>query len=51
MSEIAIALDVHYRTVYRWVIWYRKGGVDEVRAHRQGGKGRQSYLSEEGMIR
>ena len=50
MSEVAIALDVHYRTVHRWVSWYRKGGVDEVRAHRQGGKGRRAYLIEEGML-
>ena len=47
VSEVARALDVHYRTVRRWVSWYRTGGLDEVIAHRRGGKGGQSRLSEE----
>ena len=47
IGEAAVALDVHYRTVHRWVIWYRDGGLDEVRVHRHGGTGRRAYLSEE----
>ena len=51
IGEVAFALDVHYRTVQRWMCWYRKGGVVEVSVHRQGGKGRRSYMSEESMLR
>jgi len=47
VSEVARSLDVHYRTVRRWVSWYRTGGLDEVIAHRRGGKGGQSRLSKE----
>ena len=51
ISDVALALDVHYRTVHRWLSWYRKGGLEEVRSHRQGGMGRRAYLSEEDMSR
>ena len=44
IGEVAFTLDIHYRTVHRWVNWYRKGGLDEVRVRRQGGEGRKSYL-------
>ena len=51
VGEVALALDVHYRTVHRWVNWYRKGGLHEVRAHRQGGAGRRAYLTDNDMDR
>ena len=28
ISEVALALDVHYRTAHRWVCWYKNGGLD-----------------------
>lgn len=33
------------RTVLEWVGWYRRGGLEEVRRHRRGGRGRASYLT------
>ena len=50
IDEVAFTLDVHYRTVHRWISWYRTGGLEEVRTHQQGGKGRRAYLSEESML-
>lgn len=47
MSGVASALGVHYRSVQRWVAWYRSGGVLTVRAHKMGGKGQQPFLSEQ----
>lgn len=48
MSEVAAIVGVHYRTVQEWVAWYRKGGLAEVRAHRNGGHaGPKTYLTEE----
>lgn len=41
------ALGVHYRTVQRWVGWYREGGIAEVLRHKMGGKGQVPFLSEE----
>jgi transposase len=45
MPEIAKTLGVHYRTVQRWVDWYRHGGQAEVRARRGGGHGQPAYLT------
>jgi len=47
LGAVANALGVHYRTVPRWVDWYRDGGVAAVRAHRMGGHGQPAYLSAE----
>jgi len=37
MKEVARLVGVHYRTMQEWVVWYRRGGVAEVLAHRHGG--------------
>lgn len=47
LGEVASVVGVHYRTVETWVSWYRKGGVEEVLAHKKGGKGQPSYLGVE----
>ncbi len=47
LGPVAEALGVDYRTVQRWVAWYRAGGLALVRAHRMGGKGQQSFLTKE----
>lgn len=39
LAEVAVIVGVSYRTVQRWVDWYRQGGVAEVRRHRLGGHG------------
>jgi transposase len=45
MAAVAEALGVHYRTVQRWVAWYRAGGLTTVRAHRMGGVGQIPFLT------
>jgi transposase len=45
LGAVAAALGVHYRTVQRWVDWYRAGGVAVVRARRMGGHGQPAKLS------
>jgi transposase len=47
LGAVAAALGVHYRTVQRWVDWYREGGVAAVRARRMGGHGQPAFLSAE----
>ncbi len=47
MEEVAGVVGVHYRTVQRWVGWYRHGGIAEVRAHHGGGHGRSAWLTQE----
>jgi transposase len=47
LKEVADAVGVQYRTVQRWVSWYRHGGLDEVCAHRAGGYGQPSWLTPE----
>jgi transposase len=39
LTEVAQIIGLSYRTVQRWVDWYRQGGVAEVRQHRLGGHG------------
>jgi len=39
MKEVAAVVGVHYRTLQRWVAWYRQGGIAEVLNHRHGGHG------------
>jgi transposase len=45
LGEVAELVGVDYRTVQRWVAWYRAGGLGEVRGHKMGGKGQVAYLS------
>ncbi len=51
IGEVAFVLDVHYRTVRRWLDWYKDGGLEEVVARRRGGKGGESRLNEEQIRR
>lgn len=44
MAEV---VGVHYRTVQRWVAWYRAGGMAAIRAHKMGGKGQAPFLTPE----
>ena len=37
---VAELLGAHYRSVQRWVAWYRQGGLRAVRSHRMGVSGR-----------
>jgi transposase len=46
LGAVADLVGVHYRTVQQWVAWYRRGGLAEVRRHRNGGRqGAPSRLS------
>ena len=47
LGEAARAVGVHRRTVEQWVDWYRQGGVEEVVAHKMGGRGQPRFLSVE----
>ncbi len=47
LGEVAAVVGVDYRTVQRWVGWYRSGGIDAVRAHRMGGYGQTPRLTPE----
>ena len=44
-AEVAKIMGVGYRAVQQWVMWYRRGGLDEVRAHKTGGKGLPPLMS------
>jgi transposase len=45
LGEVAIVLGVDYRSVQRWVAWYRDGGLEEVRSHHAGGYGQPPRLT------
>lgn len=47
MDEVAELVGTTYRTVQRWVAWYRDGGVDAIRTHRMGGYGQTPRLTAE----
>ncbi len=47
LAEVAAVLGVHYRTVQRWVAWYRDGGRVAVTAPRAGGHGQPALLTPE----
>jgi transposase len=47
MDKVAEAVGTEYRSVQRWVAWYRRGGLAEVQAHRMGGKGLPAFLTAE----
>jgi transposase len=42
---VAELLGTHYRSVQRWVAWYRQGGLRAVQGHRMGGVGQPSFLT------
>ncbi len=45
LGDVAAVLGVHYRSVQRWVRWYRAGGLDGLAQHRQAGKGKPAFLT------
>ena len=47
LGEVAAVLGVDYRSVQRWVAWYRRGGREEVRRHHAGGYGQTPRLTPE----
>src|SRR5918911_1029925 len=47
MDEVAALVGTSYRTLQRWVAWYRAGGLETVRAHRMGGYGQTPRLTAE----
>jgi transposase len=47
MGEVAAVIGVNYRSVQRWVAWYREGGLPMVRSHRMGGYGQTPRLTAE----
>lgn len=47
LPSVAAGVGVHYRTVRRWVGWYREGGIPNVISHKMGGKGQEQYLTDE----
>ena len=47
LRSVAAAVGVHYRTVQRWVGWYREGGLPKVLSHKIGGKGQEPFLTDE----
>jgi transposase len=47
MGEVAAVIGVNYRSVQRWVAWYREGGLEVVRSHRMGGYGQTPRLTPE----
>jgi putative transposase len=47
LAIVAEVVGTHYRSVQRWVAWYREGGLPEVRRHKMGGPGPQPLLSRE----
>jgi transposase len=47
MEKVAEVVGTDYRSVQRWVAWYRRGGLAEVHGHRMGGRGQPAWLSTE----
>ncbi len=45
------ATGAHYRSVQRWVAWYREGGVAAVCARRMGGTGQPPFLTADAEAR
>jgi transposase len=46
LAEVAALVGVHYVTLQTWVAWYRRGGLAEVRRHKNAGRqGRRPLLS------
>ena len=36
---------MHYRSVHRWIAWYRRGGLALVCSRQQGGVGQTPFMS------
>ena len=47
LPSVVAAVGVHYRTVVRWVGWYREGGVTKVLSHKMGGRGQVPFLTDQ----
>ena len=45
LEQVAEAVGTEYRSVQRWVAWYRRGGLAEVQAHAMGGVGQPAWLT------
>ena len=45
VGAVARAVGTHYRSVQRWIAWYRQGGLATVRVRRAGGVGQVAWLS------
>lgn len=45
VGAVAGAVGTHYRSVQRWIAWYRQGGLRTVRTRRAGGIGQVARLS------
>lgn len=45
LQGVADSVGADYRTVQRWIGWYRRGGLEEVCAHRAGGRGQPRWLT------
>lgn len=47
IGGVAAVVGVDYRTIQRWVGWYRRGGTAALRVHRLGGPGKTPRLTPE----
>jgi transposase len=47
LGVVTAALGVNYRSVQRWVAWYRRGGLTLLRTRRSGGVGQPPFLAPE----
>jgi transposase len=45
LADTAAVVGGHYRTLQTWLAWYRTGGLPELYAHHQAGRGRAAYLT------
>lgn len=45
VGAVAATIGTHYRSVQRWIAWYRQGGLALVRARQAGGVGQVARLS------
>ena len=45
LGVVATTVGTHYRSVQRWIAWYRQGGLRTVRARHAGGVGQVARLS------
>jgi transposase len=45
VGAVTAAVGTHYRSVQRWIAWYRRGGLALVRARHAGGVGQVARLS------
>jgi transposase len=45
LGVVATTVGTHYRSVQRWIAWYRQGGISVVRTRHAGGVGQVARLS------